>query len=158
MGAKHIVVQGATCQCNFGATPDKLVVKSHNHETANDKAGTEKFIATHKELGATFEKNTFGPCQKQPIPGGYKTCEAVVAKWVGHYEKITLRNKGKVLIESSKATCPIGGPDCISIEKHGQKGEGSQQQSRKSGETASPIADNKKYKEDDEQNNQTFAE
>ncbi len=33
----------------------------------------------------------------------------------------------KILLEDSKATCPIGGSDCITIKKHGQTAEVSQQ-------------------------------
>jgi hypothetical protein len=121
MGSKHMVCHGAICQCNFGATPDKLVVSSHQKEFINDQDGSKKFLASSKEIGAAvFEKNTFGPCQKQPTPGGNKPCQAVVQEWSGVYEKITLSNKGKILLEDSKATCPIGGPDCIKITFHGQ--------------------------------------
>jgi Domain of unknown function (DUF4280) len=74
-----------------------------------------------KNLVLHSKKNTFGPCQKQPIPGGgYKPCQAVVTKWSGFYDKVTLENKGKILVEDSKATCPIGGTDCIKISFHGQ--------------------------------------
>ncbi|PIH04009.1 hypothetical protein CS542_01790 [Pedobacter sp. IW39] len=39
------------------------------------------------------------------------------------YEHTTLTNGGKIILEDSKATCPIGGPDCIKIIKHGQIAE-----------------------------------
>lgn len=42
-------------------------------------------------------------------------------------KKTTLSNQGKLLLEDSKGTCPIGGPDCIEIDKHGQVTEPSQQ-------------------------------
>lgn len=82
-------------------------------------------MATHMDIGTTFEKNTFGPCKKQPIPGGgFKPCQAVVTVWSGFYDKITLAdNNGKALLEDSKGTCPIGGPDCIKIINHGQTAE-----------------------------------
>jgi hypothetical protein len=120
MAQKHIVCHGAICMCNFGSAPDKLMVKSHKKEFINDKDGSQKLVASDKEIGATFEKNTFGPCQKQPIPGGYKPCQAVVTKWSNFYKNVTLQNKGKILLENSKATCPIGGSDCIKITFHGQ--------------------------------------
>ena len=44
-------------------------------------------------------------------------------------------NKFPVSLEDSKATCPIGGPDCIEITKHGQKAEVSKQNVKK----ANPI-------------------
>jgi hypothetical protein len=120
MGAKHIVCQGATCMCNFGSTQDKLKVKSHKREYINDNDGKQKLIASTKEVGGTFEKNTFGPCKKQPTGSSFKKCQAVVTEWTGFYENVTLVNKGKILLEDSKATCPIGGAGCIKITFHGQ--------------------------------------
>jgi hypothetical protein len=47
------------------------------------------------------------------------------------YEKVVFEeNKGKILLEDSKATCPIGGPDCITIKKHGQTAEISKQNAK----------------------------
>ena len=164
MADKHIVVQGATCQCQFSVEPktDVLKVKTQSKHYANDKEGAEKLVATDKDIGQTLEKNTFGKCKMQPTGNGdFLPCQAVITKWTGFYEKITLSNKGKILTEDSKATCPIGGPDCITIDKHGQKNEGSKQESRKSNDekvtAVNPLADNKKFKEDDEQDNQPFA-
>ena len=130
MSEKHLVCQGATCKCNYGTTPDKLKVLTQSKRYINDKEGSTKLMATHKDIGAsTFEKNTFGPCKMQPIPGGgFKPCQIVVTAWTGFYEKITLQdNNGKALLEDSKATCPIGGPDCITIINHGQTAEVSAQ-------------------------------
>jgi hypothetical protein len=154
MGAKHYVVQGATVKCKFSVEPktDKLKVKSQSKHFLNDKEGSDKLYATDKEIGQTLEKNTFGKCKMQPNGSGdFLPCQAVITTWSGAYQKVTLSNKGKVLLENSKATCPIGGPDCISIDKHGQKGEASKQQSRKSDDTVNPVANNKKYKEEAEQ-------
>jgi hypothetical protein len=44
----------------------------------------------------------------------------VVTAWQHFYDKTQLANGGHILTEKSKATCPIGGPDCISITFHGQ--------------------------------------
>lgn len=124
MAEKHIVVQGATCECKHSETPktDVLKVKSQFKHYANDKDGSEKLIATTKEIGQTLEANTFGKCKLQPLPyGQYMPCQAVITEWKGFYKKVTLSNKGNILLEDSKATCPIGGPDCITIKKHGQK-------------------------------------
>ena len=127
MSEKHAVVQGATCKCKFSVAPqtDKLKVLTQSKDFGNDKDGSKKLIATDKEIGQTLEKNTFGNCKIQPTSGGYLPCMAVILKWSNVYEKVTLSNKGKILLEDSKATCPIGGPDCISIDYHGQKTEGS---------------------------------
>jgi hypothetical protein len=47
MAEKHLVCHGAICMCNFGATPDKLSVKSHKKEFINDKDGSKKMIASN---------------------------------------------------------------------------------------------------------------
>ncbi|MDX6184047.1 DUF4280 domain-containing protein [Flavobacterium sp. Fl-77] len=130
MSKKHVVVQGATVKCKFSVEPklDKLMVKTQSKHYANDKDAENKLIATDKEIGQTLEKNTFGKCKMQPNGSGdYLPCQAVITKWSGFYEKVTLSNKGKILVEDSKATCPIGGPDCITVDKHGQKAEASKQ-------------------------------
>ena len=122
MSEKHLVCQGAMCLCNFGTTPDKLRVLTQKKRFINDKEGSTKLMATNMDIGAaTFEKNTFGACKMQPTPGGFKPCQIIVTTWTGFYEKITLEdNNGKALLEDSKATCPLGGPDCIKIIDHGQ--------------------------------------
>jgi len=134
MSEKHIVVQDATVKCKFSVEPklDKLKVKTQSKHYANDKDASKKLIATDKEIGQTLEKNTFGKCKMQPNGSGdYLPCQAVITKWSGFYDKVTLSNKGKILLESSKATCPIGGPDCITVDKHGQKAEASKQNAKK---------------------------
>lgn len=134
MSEKHIVVQGATVKCQFSVEPklDKLKVKTQSKHYANDKDASKKLIATDKEIGQTLEKNTFGKCKKQPNGSGdYLPCQAVITKWSGFYDKVTLSNKGKILLESSKATCPMGGPDCITVDKHGQKAEPGKQNAKK---------------------------
>lgn len=125
MAGKHIVVQGAALQCNYSVEPKKdiLKVKSQCKHFANDKDAEKKLVATTKEIGQTLEKNTFGKCKKQPTGNDYLPCQAVITEWTGFYEKITLSNQGKILLEDSKATCPIGGKDCIKIINHGQKVE-----------------------------------
>jgi hypothetical protein len=132
MSEKHIVVQGATCKCKFSVEPkvDKLKVKSQTKHFANDKDGSKKLIASDKEIGQTLEKNTFGKCKKQPAGNDYLPCQAVITKWSGFYEKMILSNKGKVLLEDSKGTCPMGAPDCIEITKHGQITEASKQNAK----------------------------
>ncbi|MDR2275050.1 MAG: DUF4280 domain-containing protein [Sphingobacterium sp.] len=116
MSEKYIVVQGAICMCNFGTAPDKLKVLTNQKEYVNDKDGAKKLIATDKDIGTTFEKNIFGSCSKM----NNKPCTATVTAWKNFYEDTVLSNGGKILLEDSKATCPIGGPDCIKIVFHGQ--------------------------------------
>ena len=122
MSQKHLVCQGATCQCQFVNAPDKLKVLTQTKAFINEEEPQEKLVATTADVGATFEKNTFGLCQMQPLPGGgYKPCQAMVTQWSGAYENVTYEeNNGHPLLEDSKATCPIGGKDCISIINHGQ--------------------------------------
>ena len=155
MASKHIVVQGATVKCNFSVAPqtDKLKVKSQSKHYANDMDGSEKLIATDKEIGQTLEKNTFGNCKMQPTGNSYLPCQAVITAWSGMYDKVTLSNKGKILLEDSKATCPIGGTDCISITKHGQQGSASSANAKKANNAAiqalNPLADLEELTEDD---------
>ncbi len=125
MSEKHAVVQGATCKCEFGDFPDKLMVLSQTKNYANDNKGAQKLIASTMEIGGgTFQKNTFGQCKLQPTGSSFKPCQIVVTKWDKVYEKITLSNNGKILLEDSKATCVISGSPSISIINHGQTAEG----------------------------------
>jgi len=117
MSEKHLVCRGATCQCNFGTTPDTLKVNTQSKRYINDKDGKKKLTATHKDIGKTFENNTFGSCAKM----NNNPCQVIVTEWSGYYENITLEdNKGHILLEDSKATCPMGSKDCIKIIDHGQ--------------------------------------
>ena len=137
MAEEHIVVQGATCKCKFSVEPktDILKVLSHEKEYANDKDASKKLVGTTKEIGQTLEKNSFGKCKMQPTGNGnFLPCMAVITKWSNFYKEVTLNNGGQALTEKSKATCPIGGPDCISIDNHGQKAEGSTQNSKNANE------------------------
>jgi hypothetical protein len=130
MSEKHFVVQGATCKCKFSEDPsktDKIKVKSHKKHFANDKEGSEKLLATTKEIQQTLEKNTFGNCKKQPVGSSFAPCMAVITKWSKPYDKVTLSNDGQILLEDSKGTCPMGGPDCIEITDHGQTAEPAEQ-------------------------------
>ena len=124
MTQKHLVCQGATCQCQFGNAPDKLKVLTQTKAFINEKEPQEKLVATTADVGATFEKNTFGLCKLQPTGNSFKPCQALVTQWSGAYEKITYEiNNGHPLLEDSKGTCPIGGTDCIDIINHGQVAE-----------------------------------
>lgn len=123
MAEKRLVVNGALCACNFGAAPDKLKVATNSKEYANDSDGSKKAIATTKDIGSTFEAGTFGACAKQQG----SACKSTITAWSGFYEQVELYNGGNPLLEDSKATCPIGGKDCIRITFHGQTDEVTQQ-------------------------------
>ena len=83
-------------------------------------ADGETFYAPEKKEEKTFEKKTFGSCKKM----NNNPCTATVTAWSGYYEKEKYSPPdGYILLEDSKATCPIGGKDCIRIKKTGQIGE-----------------------------------
>lgn len=114
---KYLVCQGATCQCNFGTSPDTLKVKTQTKHFINEESASEKLIATDKEIGTPFEKNFFGSCAKM----NNNPCKVAISEWSNFYEAIELvENGGKPLLDSSKATCAIGGKDCIKIIDNGQ--------------------------------------
>lgn len=159
MSEKHVVVQGATLKCKFSVEPktDTLKVKTQQKHYANDKDAENKLIATDKDIGQTLEKNTFGKCKMQPNGSGdYLPCQAVITKWSGFYEKVILSNKGKILLEDSKGTCPIGGSDCITVDKHGQKAEAGKENAKKAkaqvNNQINPLMDTDKRKETLEDN------
>ncbi|TPN89081.1 DUF4280 domain-containing protein [Aquimarina algicola] len=127
MSEKHIVVQGATCECQHGFTPDMLKVSSHSYEYANDKDGSQKLIASTLEIGQPFQANTFGQCKLQPTGSSYKPCQPMITEWTGFYEDATLKNGGNIILEDSKATCAIAGAPCVKITNHGQIAEPSSQ-------------------------------
>lgn len=127
MGAKHKVCHGAICSCQFGFTPDKLQVLTQQKHYINDKDGSEKLVATHSDIGMTFEKNTFGQCKLQPTSGGYLPCVPALTQWTGQYEKVKYEiNGGNPLLEDSKGICSIAGSPCIKIDFHGQTAEPTQ--------------------------------
>lgn len=127
MSQKEIIVQGATCECKFGSTTDKLKVLTQQKHYVNDKDGGQKLIASHVDVGMTFEKNTFGQCKLQPNGGGYNPCVPALSEWTGQYKDMVLINGGQVLVEDSKGVCSISGSPCIAFTKTGQKGQPSQQ-------------------------------
>ncbi|WP_445456833.1 DUF4280 domain-containing protein [Flavobacterium sp. HNIBRBA15423] len=157
MSDKHIIVQGATVKCKFSVEPktDKVKVLSHEKHYANDADGTEKLIATTKEIGQTLEKNTFGKCKLQPTSSDYLPCKVTITQWNDFYKNVTLSNKGQILTVDSKATCPVGGPDCITVDKHGQKGAASKQDAKKVDEAAAnainPVADMSNFNQEQDQ-------
>jgi hypothetical protein len=88
--------------------------------------------------------------------GGYKPCQAVVQEWSGFYKNVTIADKCKILLEDSKATCPIGGPDCIKITFHGQvnaPGSSSLKKANKEViQVLNPVVDLDDLKEEDDSN------
>lgn len=124
MAKKEAVCQGATCQCKFGTTPDTLKVLTQTKQYINDKDAAYKLMATHKDIGMTFEKNTFGSCKKN----NNNPCVPALTKWDGYYKKVTIaQNGGHPILEDSKGTCAVGGSPCIEIIHTGQVADFSQQ-------------------------------
>lgn len=124
MSQKELVCQGATCKCQFGNAPDKLKVLTQTKQYINDAEGKEKLMATHVDIGMTFEKNTFGKCKLQPTSSGYLPCIPALTEWKGYYDKITIeQNGGKALLEDSKGVCTIAGSPCLEITQTGQIAE-----------------------------------
>jgi hypothetical protein len=148
---KEKIVQGALCTCKFGTMPDKLKVLTQQKYYLNDHECKSKLAATHRDIGKTFEKNTFGSCAKM----NNNPCQAIVTAWSGYYEteKYTPPD-GYILLEDSKATCPIGGKDCISIMKSGQIAEPSEQNLKKNSDSellshVSPLIDMSDHEKED---------
>jgi len=121
MSQKKVVCHGAMCKCQFGDVPDTLTVLSQQKNYINDTAGSQKLIATDKELGMPFQAKTFGQCKMQPNGSSFMPCIPNIIKWDGTFEKTQLKaNQGYPLLEDSKATCAIAGSPCIEITFHGQ--------------------------------------
>lgn len=140
MSEKHVVVQGAELICKFSVEPnktDELEVNTHTKHYANDKDSSKKAIATHKDIGKTCKMGTFGKCKLQPNGSGdYLPCQCIIQEWLEYYEKLKFEvNGGHPLTEDSKGTCPIGGPGCITIHKHGQKAEATQSDKERANDT-----------------------
>ena len=127
MSQKEIVVQGATCKCQHGIQTDTLKVLTQKKQYVNDKAGSEKLIASHVDVGMTFEKNTFGKCKHQPSGSDYLPCVPALTKWTAQYVEMVLVNNGQILVKDSKGVCSVSGSPCITIVETGQKAEPSQQ-------------------------------
>ncbi|WP_438711113.1 PAAR-like protein [Aquimarina muelleri] len=120
MSTGHIVVQGASCECQFGNAPDDLVVESQSKEFINDSDGSKKLVGNTMDIGMPFKAKTFGQCKLQPTPSGYLSCIPNIQQWEGFYDKIELDNGGNILTEKSKGTCAISGTPCVKFTWHGQ--------------------------------------
>ncbi|WP_010522842.1 DUF4280 domain-containing protein [Aquimarina agarivorans] len=121
MSEKKLVCQGAICKCSFGDFPDKLVVSSQQKHYINDTRGSQKLMATDKELGAPFQTKTFGQCKMQPTGSSFKPCMPAITTWNGFFEKTQIQsNQGFPLLENSKGICSFGGTPSVEITFHGQ--------------------------------------
>ena len=114
MSEKHLVCNGAICQCKFGTTPDKLKVKQTDYYI-NENEPSQKAIANTMDIGQPFVANTFGACKITK-----SACKPAITQWQNYHDRITLQNGGSPLLEDSKAICAIGGSPCVEITFHGQ--------------------------------------
>ena len=112
----NMICAGAICQCKFGKAPAKLKVLTQNKHYINDAKAAQKLLATNKEIGQPFNPPFFGSCAQ--VNNG--PCAVAITNWANYYDGIKIENGGMPLLEGSKATCAIGGKDCISIIWHGQ--------------------------------------
>ena len=121
MSEKKLVCHGAVCKCSFGDFPDKLVVSSQQKHYINDTKGSQKLMATDKELGTPFQAKTFGQCKMQPTGSSFKPCMPAITTWNGFFEKTQIQsNQGFPLLEDSKGICSFGGAPSVEITFHGQ--------------------------------------
>jgi hypothetical protein len=128
MSEKKLVCHGALCECQYGDVPDSLVVLSQQKVYINDSTGSQKLVATDRELGMPFQNKTFGQCKLQPMGSSFKPCMPAITAWDGYFEKTQIKhNQGYPLLEDSKATCTIAGAPCVKITFHGQTAEPSLQ-------------------------------
>ncbi len=128
MSQKKLVCHGALCKCKFGFTPDTLAVLTQQKVYINDHSGSQKLVATNKDIGMPFQAKTFGQCKLQPTSTSYLPCIPSITAWDGFHEKTQIKsNQGAPLLEDSKATCAIAGAPCVEIVFHGQTGSPSVQ-------------------------------
>lgn len=133
MSQKHLVCNGAICQCKFGSAPDKLKVKQTDYYI-NEGQPSQKAIANTMDIGQPFVANTFGDCKITR-----SACTPAITQWQNVYEKVTLQNGGKVLTEDSKAICAVGGSPCVEISFHGQTASVSNNNLNKSDEKVQSV-------------------
>lgn len=110
---KEYVVQGALAKCQFGATLGVLKVLDNSGVYMNGKRA-----ATTQTLGNPFQPPCFGLCNINP--SSPKPCTPTVTSWTDFYDGVCINNGSFPLTETSKATCAMGCPHCISMQTTGQ--------------------------------------
>ncbi|MCC8145504.1 MAG: DUF4280 domain-containing protein, partial [Bacteroidales bacterium] len=110
---KQYVVQTAICMCKFGAAPGILKVTDNKGVYMNGK-----LTATTLTLGNVFNPPGFGVCKINPIMP--KPCTPTVTQWTDYYDGISINGSSYPLTESSKGTCAMGCPGCITFQMTGQ--------------------------------------
>ncbi|WP_298538633.1 DUF4280 domain-containing protein [uncultured Aquimarina sp.] len=120
MSTGHVVVDGALCKCQFGTTPDTLVVQTQTKAYINDGQASKKLVANTRDIGIPLQAKTFGQCKLQPSSSGYLPCVPAITQWQDFYDKVILSNQGQILTEKSKAMCAISGSPSVEFTWHGQ--------------------------------------
>ncbi|WP_282917802.1 PAAR-like protein [Porphyromonas macacae] len=110
---KEYAVQGALAICQFGASPGILKVSDNTGVYLNGKRA-----ATTHSSGDTFQPPGFGVCHINP--SSPKPCTPSIVAWTDFYEGMSINNDSFPLTETSKATCAMGCPNCISLQTTGQ--------------------------------------
>ncbi|MDR1347214.1 MAG: DUF4280 domain-containing protein [Prevotellaceae bacterium] len=110
---KIFVVEGATCMCQFGASPGKLCIKNNSFVYLNGGSA----MATDAEIANPFQPPGFGSCN---ATGQSKPCNPAVTKWTNAHEGVLLLRGAKPLTAESKAICSLAGSECITIKMEGQ--------------------------------------
>lgn len=105
-------VNGAVCRCKFGTTPGFLKVTDHQDVYMNGN-----LVATDKTLGNVFEGIGFTRCKKS-YPS--KPCTPAITGWTGAYDGVSINGSSAPLLGTSKGTCVLGCPDCITFQTSGQ--------------------------------------
>ena len=111
---KKFIADGAPCMCKFGTAPGRLKVISHQIMVINH---SQKKIATSMELGSPFYPPMFAVCRANWPP---RPCSPAVIKWDNYYKGMRNNLLSNPLLPESKATCSVGGSQCIEIIHHGQ--------------------------------------
>lgn len=110
--SKEYIVDMAICMCQFGVAPGILKVSDNTTVCMNGKSA-----ATTMTLGNVFNPPGFGICKKSWPP---RPCTPTVTQWSEYYEGVNINGTAYPLTDSSKGTCVLGGPNCISFQTSGQ--------------------------------------
>ncbi|GAB0156698.1 hypothetical protein CHRYSEOSP005_19650 [Chryseobacterium sp. Alg-005] len=128
---KHFVIQKGKAQCNQGDQFPQYKVTTHQKHFWNDSDGEADYLAvTEDDLQFNPPGPSFGKCKLKPSSSGYLPCAyAPAGKWQKTYEKTLVMEK-KCVTEISELQCSVGG--LITVKDHGQRGEMSKQNVKKS--------------------------
>ena len=106
-------VDGAVCMCSFGTAPGRMKVIDQQFAHINGQS----LAGTSMNLGFAFYPPGFAVCRASWPP---KPCAANVVQWSNTFTKVKVNRIATLLTDQSKATCALGGTDCISFMYHGQ--------------------------------------